>query len=273
MIHYLVAKYVDDLSRNEPINIGVIVYDGLDAVARFDGENEAGKLDRRRVVNRITGSKAYAAWVAYWRSALREPSSADRSLKGLTAGDPRAVEHLLARPGRDFYLERGGTILLDVDAKTLEANLEDLFARLVRQPDLPAPPSLKEKSRQALAAAGAPLDNEERFKEQIPVRLELEGVAVEQEVSYAVMNGDWHFLQEMPFDPGSTRRSKKEASHCAFLFEHAAELKGGMILYDQADIPVGQWAILELLMQYGTTVNVNDIEEAAERLQKGLALG
>lgn len=272
MIHYLVAKYVDDLSRNEPINVGIVVYDGTEALVRFDGEREDGRLDRRQIINRISGSKAYRAWVDYWRAVLADPAAADPNLRDVPPGDVKAIEHLMSRPGRDFYLERGGTILMDADAKTLAETRDDLFARLVRKPDAPTPQSLRDKSKEALAAAGAKLDDEERFKEQVPVRLALDGMSVQQEVSYAVMNGDWHFLQEMPFDPGSARRSRKEANSCAFLFEHAADIKDGIVLYDGADIGEGQYSLLEMLMRYAKTVDVSDTDRAAGVLHERLAL-
>jgi hypothetical protein len=272
VIHYLVAKYVDDLSRNEPINIGVIVYDGSDSLARFDGESAAGAIDLRRVRNRVTGSRTYRAWVEYWRTALATPGALDASLRD--APQATMIDHLLANTARDFYLERGGTILHDADSRGLKATLDDLFARLVRVPDQPTPPSLSEKSKQALAAAGAPLDDAERFQEQVPVPIIAHGLTIEEEVSYAVMNGKRHFLQEMPFDPAQKRRSRKEASHCVFLFEHSPEIKeNGVILYDGSDISVGQYQLLELLRAYAPTVDVNHTEKAASRLSERLSLG
>jgi hypothetical protein len=274
MTRYLIAKYVDDLSRNEPINIGVIVYGDEGAVARFDGETEAGKLDLRRVRNRVTGTQAFRAWVDYWRAVMDNPASADRKLKGVPPGDARAVEYLLAEPSRDFYLEHGGSIVLDSESPSLPETRDRLFTRLVRRPETPVPESLAEKSRTVLAAAGAPLADKDRFREQVPVSLQVEGVSFDQEVSYAVMNGDWHFLQEMPFDPGRPRRSNKEATHCAFLFEHSSEVReAGVILYDGTDIGGGQYRLLEMLMRYAPTVDVNRTDYAADALKKHLSLG
>ena len=271
MIHYLVAKYIDDLARNEPTNIGVVVYDGARALARFDGEDDAGKIDLRRVRNRITGSYTYRAWVEYWRRGLDDPGAL--GLGDAHAGDPDTIERLLAIPARDFFLERGGTILLDEDERDLRATLDDLFARLVRAPDPLAPPTLREKSREALASAGAPLDDETRFKEDVTVRLNVAGVTVEEEVNYAVMNGDWHYVQMMPFDPARPRISRKEASHCVFVFEHASWAEGqGLIVYDGSDIAVGSYELLGMLKQFAPIVDVREPEEAASALRQHLSL-
>jgi hypothetical protein len=275
LISYLIAKYVDDLSRNEPRNVGIIVYDGTTALARFDGEGDRpGKIDLRRVRSRVTGTQAYRAWVQYWRAALERPAEVDGSLEGASSGDRRVMEYLLERPSSDFYLERGGTILLDAEPRELELTLEDLFARLVREPDAPTPKSLSDKSRTALLAAGAPLDDEQRFQEQVRVPLVTHGVTIEEEVSYAVMNGKRHLLQEMPFDPGRPRVSRKEASHVAFLFEYSPDLKdNGVILYDQSDITAGQYKLLEMLRMYALTIDVANLDHAAETLNERLSLG
>lgn len=274
MIRYLVAKYIDDLTRNEPTNVGVIVYDGSQAVARFDGEDDHARIDLRRLRGPVTGKHAYRAWVDYWRAVLENPANADAKLKDVPSGDSRVIEHLISSSGRDFYMQPGGTILIDAERSTPQETLDDLFMRLVRQPDPPAPPTLREKSRQALAQAGAPLNDESRFVEQQRVSVTVRGATMTDEISYAVKNGTWHYLQEMPFSPDKPRASRKEASHCAFLFEHLPAIQeSGAILYDESDITDGQYQLLEMLMQIATTVDVNKTDYAADRLQKHLHLG
>lgn len=264
---YLLAKYVDDLTRNEPSNIGVIVYDGSRAIARFDGEDDSGRIDLRRVRHRITGSRSYRAWIEYWRRVLDEPGILDPALSDRPSGDPGVIDRLLDLPGQDFYLESGGTILFDAEAHDLRDIVDDLFVRLVKADELPVPQTLQDKSRDALAAAGVPLDDGTRFKTRVPMDVEIQGVTVKEEVSYAVMNGDWHYLQEVSFDSGSPLRSQKEASHCAFLFEHLLANKGGLILYDDTDVSEPILPLVELLSTFATTVDVDDQELAASVIQ------
>ncbi|MGC1165446.1 MAG: hypothetical protein WA862_04995 [Solirubrobacterales bacterium] len=270
MITYFIAKYVDDLTRNEPDNVGIVACDGERIVARFDGENDAGHIDLRKVRHRITGSHAYRAWVHYWREAIKNPEAVGIGECG-TPSD--LLGELVATASRDFYLEQGGTILLDADERPLEETTRELYERLVREPDLPSPMSLQEKSRQALAAAGAPMEDDHRFKKQFLVELDVEGVSVEHEVSYAVMNGDWHYLQEMPFDPGKPRVSRKEASHCAFLFEHAEWTKDdSLILYDGSDMSEHSTELLKMLEGFAAVVDVDRTDDAAELLHASLKL-
>jgi len=270
MITYFIAKYVDDLTRNEPNNVGILACDGERIVARFDGENDADSIDLRKVRHRITGSHAYRGWVHYWREAIKDPAAV--GVESATPAD--LMEQLVEKvSSRDFYIEPGGSILLDADGRTLEETTRELYERIVREPDPPSPMSLQEKSRQALAAAGAPMEDAHRFRKQFIVELDVEGVAVEHEVSYAVMNGDWHYLQEMPFDPGKPRVSRKEASHCAFLFEHAKwKREDSLILYDASDLSGHSTELLKMLESFAPVVDVDRTDDAAELLHTSLKL-
>lgn len=275
MIRYLIAKYIDDVSRNEPRNIGVVVYDGHQAVAHFDGEARDGLPDLRKVRHHITASRAYREWVKYWRTVLDEPGKIERELEGLSSGDPRVIENLIASSGREFYMEEGGAVLLDTERTTLDAMGADLFARLVRVPDPPSPPSLQEKSRSVLTRAGAPIDDSARFKKQLRVRLDVPGgEPIQDDISYAVKNGNWHYLQEVPFSPDKPKVSRVQAIHCAYFFEHSAELKGsGTILYDRDDLGGSEdEQLLAMLAQLAPVVDVNETDKAAEFLHTRLHL-
>lgn len=96
MIRCLLARYTDDLTRNEPVNVGVVAYDGSRALARLDGEDpQTGEIDLRRVRQRITGSRTYRAWVGYWRRLLAEPGSLEPQLAGAPPGDTGVINYLL----------------------------------------------------------------------------------------------------------------------------------------------------------------------------------
>lgn len=277
MIRYLIVKYVDDLSRNEPRNVGVVAYDGIDAVARFDGEGSDGLPDLRRVRYRITGSHAYREWVKYWRTTLESPGKIERSLKGLSSGDPRVIESLIASSGREFYLEEGGEILHDAETTSLDSMGEDLFRSLVHEPETPAPAKLKDKSKHALVLAGAPLDDPQRFQKDLVVTVTGPGgETIHDEISYAVRNGEWHYLQEVPFNPDRPKANRKEVFNCAFFFQNSARLEDSSraILYDQTDLGDGDdEALVHMLGQLGTLIDVSASDQAAEHLQHHLHLG
>jgi hypothetical protein len=253
---YLIAKYVDDIRRNEPVNVGVIVFDGARVTARFEGEDDVGRIDKRKL-RRHSGRDAYVAWVAHWRRLIAEQQPADA---------------LISASSQDFYLERGGVVLLDLDARALNDTVNDLYARLVKPDDPPAPMSLQEKSQRALRLAGADLEDDTRFRTDIAVTLDVGGQQFDETFSYGVRNGTWHYLQEVSFDPQKPRVSRKEANHCAFLMEHADISGSRLVLYDAADIDESTAPLLELVQTFAPAVDVGDPDGAVVGLRSQLAL-
>jgi hypothetical protein len=257
MQHYLIAKYVDDVRRNEPVNVGVVVFGGGQVAARFEGEDEQGRLDKRRIRKRVSGRDAYVAWVQHWRRLV-------------AAHDEQA---LLRASSQDFYLEPGGTIVLDLDERGIDDAVRELYSRLVKPDDPPAPMSLQEKSLRTLRLAGADLEDDSRFQTDISVKLDVHGQTFHESVSYGVRNGAWHYLQEVAFDPQRPRRSRKEANHCAFLMEHALIDGERLVLYDGADIDETTAPLLDLLTAIVPVVDVGDVDGAVSSLRSKLHLG
>src|SRR5262245_34785589 len=74
-LRYAVAKYVPDLLRQEPRNIGVFVIGNEDAASRLLGETSSGALDLRRVPF-VNDRSVYAEWYAYWKAIVtRRPQN------------------------------------------------------------------------------------------------------------------------------------------------------------------------------------------------------
>lgn len=108
---YLI-KYVRDLARREPVNIG-IAYKSADGwETRFVGQASDGTIASRLSHGLIRES--YTEWVDYFsRQAAREAWSA-------------VLEHQGRRPV-NFYAERGGVLLDDADG----SGVDGLFGSLV----------------------------------------------------------------------------------------------------------------------------------------------
>jgi hypothetical protein len=257
MQNYLVAKYVDDIRRNEPVNVGVIVFEGSEVAARFEGEDDHGRLDRRRIRKLVSGRDAYTAWVQHWRRALAN------------ATDP---ESLLEAGSQDFFVERGGTIIMDHDHRAVADTVHDLYARLVKPEDPPAPQSLQDKSQHALRLAGVDLADAAHFQRDAMVEMDVRGQIFSEPLSYAVRNGTWHYLQEISLDPQRPRRSRKEANHCAFLMEHARIDGSRLVLFDSNDIDETTEPMLRLVEAVAPIIDVDDVAEAAAALRPQLGL-
>src|SRR5438309_993878 len=107
---YLVAKYISDLQRMEPRNIGVIVWTGDATSARFVAEksDRPGEIDGRSVPPFVTSMAAYKQWVDFWRDELKaKPLRSGRTLE-------KWSESLKQTSRGNFWLADGGIILQDV---------------------------------------------------------------------------------------------------------------------------------------------------------------
>jgi hypothetical protein len=129
---YLVAKYVSDLQRMEPKNIGIIVWTNTAVSARFAAEklNIPGEIDGRSIPPFVTSMAAYKQWVDFWRNQLdAKPMRAGRTLEKWSDD--------LRRTGRgNFWLADGGVFLQEVRTDEIQTVTDDLFHKLVEQPSV-----------------------------------------------------------------------------------------------------------------------------------------
>lgn len=113
---WYVCKYVDDLLRDEPRNLGVIVQNESEVVSRFVGERPDGVIDGRRVPW-VRSADTYRLWVRHWRSVA---TSSD----GLSGQERRSADN--------YFLSPRMETLFGSDTKlTLDELADTLFARLV----------------------------------------------------------------------------------------------------------------------------------------------
>ncbi len=82
---WLLAKYMPDLARKEPRNVGVILFLGSEKVSRFLPAAEA----------RLRVPENYGHWLEYWAHRMIASETAEAMLDRRRAGD-------------NFYLEFGG---------------------------------------------------------------------------------------------------------------------------------------------------------------------
>ena len=131
---YLLAKYIPDLRRQEPRNIGIIVWSPEGLEARFLGEKneEMETIDGRSVPPFVTSLNAYKQWVHYWRAEIEKPE-----IKPVSGGDsvskdlPEFTEVLKTANRGNFVLEDGGLLLDKVNVEELPRVANELFNTLV----------------------------------------------------------------------------------------------------------------------------------------------
>jgi hypothetical protein len=121
---WFLAKYVRDLRRREPRNVGVILFCNGSAHFRFFAEDPgvAEKIDGRTIRYQVGSQANYRAWVHYWRSVAEK----------------KPLEELLRRaPDDNYYLEEGGRVLAGPEAAP-DQFIDQLYAELVDDTSLHA---------------------------------------------------------------------------------------------------------------------------------------
>jgi hypothetical protein len=118
---FLIAKYIPDVFRNEPRNIGVVLWTPDGVAARFLGEkpDAPGVVDESAIPPFIASAVAYKQWVRYWR---RELAKAD--------GTPESLE-TIRQTGASNYLLADGGIVNPLSTPHLPTLLSQLFQQLV----------------------------------------------------------------------------------------------------------------------------------------------
>jgi hypothetical protein len=115
---WYVCKYIPDLMRDEPRNLGVIVHDDAGELRfRFVGERSDGVVDGRRVQNWVKSVETYKLWVTHWKKLA--------CVDGTLEIEPRRVDD-------NYYLSQRMVSLMDIESDLpIDDVANRLFASLV----------------------------------------------------------------------------------------------------------------------------------------------
>lgn len=220
---YFLAKYVADMHRFEPRNIGVIVWSPTGIEARFLAENPArpGDVDGRSIPDWVTSDSAYRQWVRYWRQAVSE--NAIEPLRGgelITASSPAFMEALRESGKGNFLLTEAGAVMDRVGENDLPAVANQLFAQLVQevsQADEPKDRSFEERCDVLLIRSQ--LKTHRHFQDRYPVKCTVRGVEEEYVFSHALANGTIERLFQRFQIPKTKGRIQKSRDAMAWVLE------------------------------------------------------
>jgi hypothetical protein len=131
---FLVAKYIRDLHRLEPRNIGVIVWTDGAVSARFLGEG-SGEVKAPRKLN-VRDQGTYRQWIQYWREQMSKPALSLNGNGHQVAHDsPEFVDALRKKSKRQFVLVDGGFVTGEIDRHEIDDVVHNLFSNLVEDSD------------------------------------------------------------------------------------------------------------------------------------------
>ena len=281
---YLIAKYIPDLQRVEPRNIGVIVWAPGVAAARFAAEkaDRPGEVDGRSIPSFVTSPSAYKQWIRYWCNELAKDDIAP------VGGGPRVnrssgdfLATLQSSSKGNFVLVEGGYLLDSVDADDLPQLADHLYGMLVDATgtDETRDPTLDEVCDQLIRETG--LDRDPYFQSRYPVTCRVaEGTDEPYEFSHAYGNGTPQRLyQRMPFLKKKTLY-RKTVHDSAWMFEKVISAgiigrnQGAVLVYatdeQKADSDIER--SLRVLASVTRVFDLSDIEAARTEFESLPAL-
>jgi hypothetical protein len=116
---YVLAKYVPDLGRMEPRNIGVIVWSNGRTSTRFVESSEEF----------IEDAENYDRWIEYWKRLVSGEKLQVRRRRAVSRKSARFLAELRQTQKGNYLLEEGGLVVDKVD--NINEVADFLFERLV----------------------------------------------------------------------------------------------------------------------------------------------
>lgn len=238
---WYVAKYVPDLRRGEPINIGVILFSDGHASSQFLGERTGGSINGRRLKNRVRSVDNYRAWLSYWRDALTTQAPE----KALLA--PRSQDS-------SYFIEQGGEALYT--ERTSADMLQYLFGLLVVSP-APGRMTLAEAIFKRLKVD---VENDVIIPIQLPDRPQDQVF-----FDYRYTNSDTTLMRSLRLGTG---KAWDKVNAALFSFARAREVQAGKLValcqYESYSSDVGSQ--MDLVGESANIVELNDVSVAERRL-------
>jgi hypothetical protein len=214
---YLVARYVPDLARREPKNIGVVVASARGVLARFLGEKD-NKLDLRSVRSLVSHTPSYKQWIDYWRHIMSKDIESEGKL-----------DEILASSRGNYVVSEGETVFLPPDvASDPHRTLSHLFYLLVSE----FPQQQEEEAELSLTARcdeiirKFELRKTQHFKEAPIVDVILDANVQQQIVpSFAWVNGTEVYFQKVSIVGARPDTTRKNVNNAAWIFEKLKQSK------------------------------------------------
>jgi hypothetical protein len=251
---WYVVKYVPDVFRNEPRNVGVVVTREGRGEARFIAE-DGGRIDGRRVQGAVSSVKAFKAWVEFLRYHLEAGTFESQ------------LDKLSLRSRANYYVEKRGVLLDEVPDERLHELVENLFRDVVRDQRDKQPASLDELANRLLFKQLA-LPPGKKIEKGVRYRIDIRGVTRELNFDYRYDNGKTTILEKISLadkDPNIGAR----VNDLLYRIEHVMESKqvtNFVALYDMgAGTPEGRAdQHLRAIERYSYTVNMRKHDAAEE---------
>ena len=120
---YLIAKYIPDLRRMEPRNIGIILWVNGKSFCSFLAPEEAGKFVNER--------ETYERWIHFWTERVN--SGEVRIFNGprIPVSSDQFLESFKLTQKGNYVLDEGGVLIDKISTKDAKDAVQFLFTELV----------------------------------------------------------------------------------------------------------------------------------------------
>lgn len=218
---YLVAKYVPDVFRNEPVNIGVLTWIDGKVCWRFLGQRSNGIINGKApgIAGRINSVQNYKQWIESWVHHLKSEQLQTRDRGTVKKESPDFMGAMVAYGSGNYILESGGELAEDAESGEIKDVTDYLFDSLVRIEEEDKDPykSVEEVRNQLLKEADVIMNP--RVKMDWPVPLQLRGKDFKPAFNLYIGNGTPEVLGQMvPLtSQGRTAQNSARATELLFL--------------------------------------------------------
>lgn len=206
-VPYLVAKYIADPLRMEPVNIGVIgIFDDA-VIAKFIGENERSvNIDLRRARGVVRNTAAYKQWIEYWRYLIHSSTASE------------VVSKIITSSKGNYSVVEGGTLSLPNAVETAEV-MDYLFSLLVTE-FMPNEDDITLTERCNEIVKEFHLDRNPHFQKNPTVPCNITPDVTEYvQPTFAYINGQQIYFQKVALNPSRPEFTQKDLHNAAWIFE------------------------------------------------------
>ncbi len=177
---FVLAKYVPDLDRMEPRNIGVILWSKGKLCARFLSEDKAANI--------VEEIDTYRRWVEFWSEMTNGESIEPRRGKSVPTSNSTCVDALLSNQEGNFILVDTGEVMQRLRGREVSKATDFLFGELVATRTLRDPRGDRKKFDvqcvEVLRASG--LAQRPDFKHKFSVPCPVNGMQLPVHFSYGL---------------------------------------------------------------------------------------
>lgn len=215
-LSFVVFKYIPNLRRQEPRNVGVALIHSTGVHARFVGEGLPGDIDLRTVRPLIGDTGAYEQWVDYWRYHVEQGNASN----GENASD--ALKELINSSRNNYIVVPGGRVLVpgaeDKDPNTLLSFLYNEVVETEDEPPLNVKIDLERTAAQLVKASGI---SRSPLFQQSPKIMVLNRKGVREKITpdYLIINRNYNVLESVSLHMTSESSARRALDATQYMYE------------------------------------------------------